>query len=112
MVAHKAVRKYGGKGINRVTKCCLASLMMIGSAQAKDQMVTFHVSGEGHYSFDTVTIGNSYVWRVGCNACDTDPNVITRAFQSGDRWRKALPPDVPENSILVTVCIGRRKLTN
>ena len=87
--------------MNRIIKGCLFSFLVIGSAQAKEQMVTFHVSGEDPTGSETVlTIGNSALFRFPCNACDRRPAVVTDAAQKN--WKNWLP--VPtQNSILFTV---------
>jgi hypothetical protein len=85
--------------MNSVIKGCLASLIVIGSAQAKEQMVTFHVSATGLGYQNIVTIGNSFTFKNPCNGCTTDPDVLTRIYQT--TWQKGLP--VPQNSILFAV---------
>jgi hypothetical protein len=87
--------------MNRIIQGYLFSFLVIGSGQAKEQMVTFHVSGEDPTGSQTVvTIGNSALYRFNCNGCDTRPAVVTDAAQKS--WRAWIPV-AEQNSILFTV---------
>lgn len=84
--------------MNRIM--CYLFIFMVSTVQAKEQMVTFHVSGEDPTGSQTVmTIGNSALFRFHCDACDRRPEVVTGAVQQ--HWQEWLP--VPKNSILFTV---------